>query len=500
MSGSRNFNPQIVQDLVLPWLGCRDIAPQVLSDGATANRRLEATPGSPGAIAGLPATFWVKRLYVPTSNPSATARIFDLTASGTNPTASANRLAFILDTSGAATLSQVGTTVGIDYRSLVHASFRSTYSGQWVQLVVSFPTGDSTTNPTIWCNGVDISASFSSSTAGTVPNWMPTTLDTTKFLVGYNWPAGDVPEVEYGPGAWTAADALTAAQTGLAPTWWRLGTGSAVSTITGDNRNFDTSLGNWAAVGSGASVTYDAANKELDVTPSAAGKGANLIFATAGYTAFIVGRRYRATFQLANITAGAVRLQIGGSNQVVTDVAADGTYSVDFDITASGASGMMFLQKDAVANTFSLKVVELRPLGPLAKWEIQPVATCYDAGGNKIPLVLTAGITPITRRRDWIIQAKTVTNGNEQLLGAAPFFDHTRYVIDDWVVNNKGSNTRTISLGQASAGTQFLNGGSAPVGRNVITLASKVPGANALWCASDGTDELRHTVRGHIVD
>jgi len=301
------------------------------------------------------------------------------------------------------------------------------------------------------------------------------------------------------PAALTDAEILTHAVTGRLPTWCEVGTGSAVSIVTGDNRNFDTSLGNWSAVGVGASVTYDAANKELDVVPSDAGKGANLIFATAGYTAPTVGRRYRATYQIANLTAGAVRLQLGGSNQVINDVSADGTYSVEFDVTATGASGMMFLQKDAVSNTFSLKLVELRCLGPIFKPVIQPIAVVADAGSNKIAGRLTSGVTPITEKRDWIIQALTNTNGNQQLLGAAPFFDHTRQIIDDWCINNGGT-SKTVSLGQASAGTQFANGITAAAGRNYVALATRVPGANALWANSNGTDNLQHTVRGHIVD
>lgn len=371
----------------------------VVSDGATSDRRLEATPGSPGAIAGLPATFWVKRFFVPTSNPSATGWYLVLSATATSgdfANASAT-LSGYLTSSGELVLRQNdAVSPTMNFRRLGWTGFRAAYSGQWVQIVIVFGTGDSTTTPVIYINGVDMTSSFTLNPAGAPPNWMPTTLATTKFLAGYNWPAGDVPEVEYGPGAWTAADALAAAQTGLAPTWWRAATGSAVSIVTGDNRNFDASLGNWSAVGAGASVTYDAANKELDVVPSAAGKGANLIFATAGYTAPTIGRRYRATYQIANLTAGAVRLQLGGSNQVINDVSADGTYSVDFDVTATGASGMMFLQKDSVANTFSLKAVELRYLGPLAKWEIQPgKSTAKDYGSTGIPLTLASGFTAI---------------------------------------------------------------------------------------------------------
>lgn len=377
-------------------------APSYFSDGATSNRRLEATPGSPGAIAGMPATFWVKRFFVPPSNPSVTGWFLVLSGTGTSAdfANAANTLSGYLTSSGELVLRQNdGVSPTLNFRRLGWTNFQSTYSGRWVQIAIVFEGGDTTTNPKIYINGADITASFTLNPAGTPPNWMPTTLDTTKFVGGFNWSAGPVPEVEYGPGAWTAAEALTAAQTGLAPTWWRGFPGSAVNRFTGDSYNFSGGVGTWIGGGSGGgSVTADAANSELDCTTS----GASGYAASAASTGYMTaGRRYQFSVTLRNVacvsgaTLSIVTGGAGANNTLQTGISADGTYSYTF--TAAGpATGVLIAQAGAGSTSFSVFQPKLYDLGPVAKWEIQPgQSVAKDYGTNGIPLTLASGISAV---------------------------------------------------------------------------------------------------------
>lgn len=177
-----------------------------VSDGSTSNRAERAQYGTVGAIAGLPATF-VSEFVVPTSNPAANTFLRYTGSTATPASTTVARSGYVtLNTAGALQVSEVGATSS-DFRVLTYSAFRSTYSGQAVRLSVSFSNGNSTTAPTIYLNGVDITASFSSATSGTPPNWMDASLDTTYFLSGFNWPAGRAPYSRVIVGALSAAEA-----------------------------------------------------------------------------------------------------------------------------------------------------------------------------------------------------------------------------------------------------------------------------------------------------
>jgi hypothetical protein len=210
----------------------RQIFNYMLSDGATANRRGEMTPGAAGNVAGQTITIcgWIQW---PTSNPSADAFVAAFCGVGTTaPLGQNNAFSIRVDASGPFVIDQRGAVAASDFRRMLFANARSTYSGQLTPFSITL-FGNSTTNPVVFINGVDVSASFTPTTGGTAPNWMPTTLDCTKFIIGHNWPAGVAPIAEYGLGQWSAAESLAFAQTGRKPDWWANGTGSAVKQTSG---------------------------------------------------------------------------------------------------------------------------------------------------------------------------------------------------------------------------------------------------------------------------
>lgn len=339
-------------------------------------------------------------------------------------TSLANGMYFRARATGALSLYQFGATIPTDFRNFEYAGFRAAYSGILVRGAVVFTAGDSTTDPEIYLQGVNVSASFSATSGGTAPNWMPTTLDATKFLSCFNFTQGrfspGVPIV----GALTSAEVIAWTKTGRLPAWCNVGTGSATAATSGT---------------------------------------------------LTTGRKYR----LKDFIAGDDFTNVGaGSN-------ADG---VEFVATAS-------------TPTTWTNSSEVLTLGPLARWEVQPLGTCYDAGRNKIPLLLTGGISPITNRRDWVLQGQTNTNGNQQLLAASVFvapYDYTRHMLDS--IETNGTSTATVGVGSASGGAQYVTAAALASGRNRRTLVTPVPASANIWVSANATDTLQHTIRGHIAD
>ena len=214
----------------------------LVSDG-TAGSRVQWQPGAIGAMAGLPAVFRWEGV-VPTSNPTAADGI-EFGSSKLRQLRRGREWVRIQQDYDVrrAHNPRNGSTASTNFRDLTYTGFRAAYSGQWVRLAVVFPVGNSTTNPLIYVNGVDITASFTLSTSGTPPNWMDASLVSTYHLAGYNSPA-NLPFVAYIPiiGAWTPAEAIEWTGGGRAPVWCD-NPGSAVATYTSD---FSAGVDGWA--------------------------------------------------------------------------------------------------------------------------------------------------------------------------------------------------------------------------------------------------------------
>lgn len=90
--------------------------------------------------------------------------------------------------------------------------------------------------------------------------------------------------------------------------------------------------------------------------------------------------------------------------------------------------------------------------------------------------------------------ARTATNGNEQLQAAAAFDAASRYRITGWTVTAL-TGTPTISLGNASAGTQYVSGLALTTGvPTAVTLATSIAATANLWCNSNSTDVIIHSI------
>lgn len=463
----------------------RPVRDSVYSDGASANRRAEWTPGTAGAVAAMAISIPFE-FQVPTSNPSAVAYVASMDGS-TSGAVAANEFIVFFNLSGALTINQYGATTS-DSRILNYSGFRSAYSGLWVRGVIVFESGDTTTNPKIYVNGVDVSSSFTLSTGGTAPNWMPTTLVTTYFLSGYAWPAGRF--IPHGPilGALTAAEVLEWTQTGRLPTWCEIASGSAANIIVtpADNSTFDGVTTNWSGVG-GGSVTLDTTNDELDVAPAASGHGAR-IGSVGGQLSPLPpsGSGLVVKFTLRNVSGGTVSLvnASGGSVfQTFVSGLTDGTYTYYFapwNRNTSNTIQPAFV--GSAAMSFSLDDVYIYQAGPIIKPVVQPGSlTLRDAGSNNLTGIVTSGVTAITdQTRGSFTGALTWsgTHESKSLLGAQalPSNAMITQITRKATASSSGSG---CTIGTTNSATRWQAADTFTTAKEVATLANQLPAGTA---------------------
>ncbi len=451
------------------------------SDGATSNRRIETQYGTVGAVAGSDLTEVDYEAVMPTSNPAAGIYLWALCGSNSSaPVDQNNSLFFIINTDGSAQIRANGTTAVSDIRAFTYVGFRAAYSGRRVRITVAF-TGGVTTAPVVHVDGVDISASFSGSTAGSAPDWVSASLVATYHLAGYNWAAG-----YFRPGRpvnrkYAQADVDFVQATGKLAYADAAG-GSAVSLVTGDNSTFASDTGFWT----------------MNSTTIAAGVAtvANLAngFSSISKTALLVtGRRYRITFTLSNVTEGGLKARLGGSDGTVQTV--NGTYTEEI---ICGVSNQTFALVAVNETSCDIDNVTVVPVGALSDPIIQPILVVADATANGIGS-LVVGFAPVTSKKDWVIQAQTSLATNQQLLGGSVFAAVNKNRLNSWTVNC-ASGTPTVSLGNVSAGAQYDSATVLAAGMNEIALDTRYNATANLWCVSTTTAINTHTIHGHKVD
>lgn len=482
----------------------------IFCDGLTGPGRSVAwVPGAAGAIAGRSCTL-APEFMVPTSNPGVDAYLFLFgpVISGGNVTSYTApwMLLMTISTTGALVLRQGGAaSTAADFRQLSYAGFRAAFTGLRVRISVVFASPDSTTAPVIYINGVDVTASFTATSGGFVPNWFPISLDTTRYYVGYNWPSGRIHPQAPILGAFSASEVLDWTQTGHFPTWCEITSGTAVDRITTQADRDFSGAGHWSAQGSGATAVFNSG--ALDVSlPGNGSTGSSIQLGVGAYMSGSPspGHRYRLSCKISNYakTSGTGYLAWYWSSigAVLLIVTGNGNFSAEFTITTQPAGGgtLRFGEYgSAWAGTFTLDDVSFIELGPIFRPVIQPILVVADAGTNRIPGLLT-GYTPITDRREWVIQAETNLATNQQLLGAAVFADPARHVLDDWCIDTTG--TPTVTAGSASGSSTYKTSGALAATKNLITLATRVLASVNLWANSNTTDTIKHTIRGHRVD
>ena len=244
---------------------------------------------------------------------------------------------------------------------------------------------------------------------------------------------------------------------------------------------------------SGSSATGFTATKT-----TVANARANMTGSTFNTT---IGQKFRLTYTLVVNSGTAPQAYLGIENVVATSAASTLVAGVSqtVDLTAIASTTGAYLQ---IGNTaiqdFVLSNVSLVRLGLLLAPDSNNAGAgleWLDVSGNRAHIVLpTSGVSwSLPSSQQIVIEASTSTNGNQQLGGASLIDANKQWRIQSWTVNCS-TGTPTISLGNVSAGAQFVSGAVMASGNNDITLVTRFPSTANLWVNSNSTATLIHRI------
>jgi len=481
----------------------KDAAPYFFSDGYTANRGIAQYPGARGNLAGAATASWCGWVNVPTTASSANTYMFFVSVSSSPAEGEANSISMMIRSDGTCRLRTNGATATVDGRWRDWANFRSRYSGQRIWLEVRFTAG--TVFPVVRIDGVDVTANFGSvdTTQGTPPAWLASTLAAGTHLLGYAWPQGTLPHGQWLNTHLTNAESEAWRTTGVPPAWVVLGGHRSVYTsdFSAGLDGFSDNTGGQATL-TGNVDGIAGVNDVLQVSRGTTGTVQINRAATSN-----LWRQVRVVFDYyADSASGLTGIFIGGVGAAQTNTISivEGSWQTNQVLLSSQvftASNDMFTCTGALAvgKNLYIKNVRVEWLGALSLLRPQAIPVADDwttLGNNPGRLVGVVGITPDRR---WRIVASSSTSGNQQLLGGSVFPDLNRNRIESWVIANMGANTRTVSLGNVSGGSQYGSALSVPVGLTDVTPTTRFNATADLWVNSNGTDQLLHTISGQRV-
>lgn len=467
----------------------------VTFDGATASTRIASVCQAIGTGAF---SLW-SRFRVPASNPASTIGIIGL--SSTNSTMLvANGILLGISSSGTLNVIRYGATSS-DVRQGFVSGFLSTYSGQVVDIVVT-RTGATLK---IYINGTD--TAYTETTGGTPPAWSDTIAsdfcNVGCFTSGATtiFPGRIYRSVVFNR-ALSASDVTELITTGVNPAdQW----GTQTTVYTSD---FSAGTDGWSAVRGTADGNIDGisgVDNTLRFTVDSTVTNSHFVSKTP-FSGLLAGKRYRVGFNYfitaSNATMNGLRLQQVTTSQIVSPIqSVTGAWTsitpVEFVSTESrldvlGYAGTLPSFTGNGTDTFYLHSFVLTRIGAIVDLDFT-VGTGYqatDRSTNALHGTLFNGVEFTQPKQVAVLYATTNTNGNQQMLGTLAI--PTNAIIEDIICNSSGS--ATVSVGNASAGTQIVNGASVVSGRQKLTIATPFSTTGNLWVNSNSTATLQFTI------
>ena len=221
---------------------------------------------------------------------------------------------------------------------------------------------------------------------------------------------------------------------------------------------------------------------------------------TAPNFSVVNGCRYLVTVTLSGTSGQLPSIylsQIGVSDVSALTALSAGSNSVIITATGNNASAAVVFRSSVAAGYTAANITVTR-LGLLLAPDSNNAGAgleWLDVSGNRAHIVLpTSGVSwSLPSSQQIVIEASTSTNGNQQLGGASLIDANKQWRIQSWTVNCS-TGTPTISLGNVSAGAQFVSGAVMASGNNDITLVTRFPSTANLWVNSNSTATLIHRI------
>ena len=397
-----------------------------------------------------------------------------------------------------------GATV-TDFRSATIAGFQTLYSGQVVDIVVT-RTGATLK---IYINGTD--TAYSEVTGGTPPAWSDT-ITSTNLFIGQstgtsNIFSGRIYRSVVFNRALSAGDVTELITTGVNPAdQW--GTQTQIANTTTLNGGFETAGGggadafaNWVEFVSGTTtITRDttvfspnlSSTASANFTTDASNSSANITLANT----LLASKRFRLSFDFRhNGTAAAgPQYNLGAGSDIVGTATAANTWTSYVVEAITSGTTFAFSRSSGVGATKTswYDNTILERIGAIVDLDFTVGAgyQATDRSTNALHGTLFNGVEFTQPKRVAVLYATTNTNGNQQMLGTLAI--PTNAVIEDIIVNSTG--TVTVSVGNASAGTQIVNAASVVSGRQKLTLATPFSTTGNLWVNANSTATLQFTI------
>ena len=217
----------------------------------------------------------------------------------------------------------------------------------------------------------------------------------------------------------------------------------------------------------------------------------------------ITGQRFRVSFSLTNTSGDIPWFGVFDTTALTTSLVAPtivptaGTNTFEVTLLA-GAASITPVFRFVNPGNVTISAFTMVPLGLLLAPDSNNSGAgleWLDVSGNRAHIVLpTSGVAwSLPSSQQIVIEASTSTNGNQQLGGASLIDANKQWRIQSWTVNCS-TGTPTISLGNVSAGTQYVSGAVMAAGNNDITLLARFPSTANLWANSSTTATLIHRI------
>jgi hypothetical protein len=401
-----------------------------------------------------------------------------------------------------------GATVS-DFRYGTIAGFQTSYSGQVVDVVVT-RTGATLK---IYINGID--TAYSETTGGTPPVWSDT-ITSTNLFIGQstgtsNIFTGRIYRSVVFNRALSAADVTELITLGVNPAdQW----GTQTAVLTSDfSAGVDSFLGLGGAGNSTLAGNIDGIGGQND----------NLRVTTGTFVSNIAGayrlvlnraKRFLVTYSYyipsTNVTLRGVRTSFfnngtageGPAGNTTLDAWTTVSELSPPDVANAGSNNGLSFHATNLSGAVNytgtsgdvmyLRAITLTRIGAIVDLDFT-VGTGYqatDRSTNALHGTLFNGVEFTQSRRMAVLYATTSASGNTQLLGTLAI--PTNAVIEDVIVNSSGIST--VSVGNASAGTQIVNAASVVSGRQKLTIATPFSTTGNLWVASSAAVTLQFTI------
>lgn len=406
-----------------------------------------------------------------------------------------------IQSAGALTVYLYGAAVS-DSRQAQVNGFQTTYSGQVVDVVVT-RTGATLK---IYINGTD--TAYTETSGGTPPAWSDTITSTNLFIGQSTGTAniftGRIYRSVLFNRALSQSDVTELISTGVnsADQW---GTQTQLMNTTTNNGGFETAGGGGADVfaswGEFTSGTAVISRDTIDYSPALSSTASAKMLgvdgtAVAALNATGVGtlapsKRYRLSAAHKTSASNNVPWAGGTTNTALVTFATTtswANYSAEFVMPVSDT--IKFTQSGA--NTIWADNVILERIGAIVDLDFT-VGTgyqAYDLSTNNLHGTMFGGVEFMMPRRSAVLYATTNTSGNQQMLATTAI--PTNAIIEDIIVNSTGS--ATVSIGNASLGTQIVNAAAVVAGRQKLTIATPFSTTGNLFVGSSTNAILQFTI------